>query len=98
MVFTPRSPKKRLLSHTYLQVREACQYEVKGGAENKQGKANVLLQVGGRLAASCALLQLLSTLRNHSIDMQQLHQLSRPSLMPHQLVFSQPSSVQATVV
>ncbi|PRW32956.1 activating signal cointegrator 1 complex subunit 3 isoform B [Chlorella sorokiniana] len=25
-------------------VREACQYEVKGGAENKQGKANVLLQ------------------------------------------------------
>lgn len=29
------------------QVREACQYEVKGGAENKQGKANVLLQVGG---------------------------------------------------
>ncbi len=30
-----------------LQVREACQYEVKGGAENKQGKANVLLQVGG---------------------------------------------------
>lgn len=30
------------------QVREACQYEVKGGAENKQGKANVLLQVGPR--------------------------------------------------
>lgn len=29
------------------QVREACQYEVKGGSENKQGKANVLLQVGG---------------------------------------------------
>lgn len=28
-------------------VREACPYEVKGGSENKQGKANVLLQVGG---------------------------------------------------
>ena len=27
-------------------VREACPYEVKGGSENKQGKANVLLQVG----------------------------------------------------
>jgi hypothetical protein len=26
--------------------RESCPYEVKGGSENKQGKANVLLQVG----------------------------------------------------
>ena len=34
-------------------VREACPYEVKGGSENKQGKANVLLQVslGGWRAA-----------------------------------------------
>lgn len=28
-------------------VRDACQYDIKGGAENKQGKANVLLQVRG---------------------------------------------------
>jgi hypothetical protein len=40
-------------------VREACPYEVKGGSENKQGKANVLLQVGGWmgrvLIAGCSL-------------------------------------------
>ena len=30
-------------------VREVCPYEVKGGGDNKRGKANVLLQVGGRV-------------------------------------------------